>query len=101
MGVDYTGHYGVGVQIKRQEDTEDKDFIDFLDEIIEDTGFYYFEVGKGNYTDDGNEIFLSLKEPFKDGYNIQQKVNELLDFITRHKLERVGEVKEVGGLEIW
>ena len=52
MGVDYTANYGIGVNIYEKEFEEDSDyasdFISYLDDILEDTNYYYFEVGHAN-----------------------------------------------------
>lgn len=49
MGVDYTGNYGIGVKVIRKEFPEDSDYFEefnsYLDDMLENTSYYYFEVG--------------------------------------------------------
>lgn len=105
MGVDYTGNYGIGIKVLIPELTgefEDYGDLEYLEELLEDSEDYYcFEVGSENYTGDYNELYVCIEEPFKDGYDITQKVNSLMNFIKENGLDFEGEVNEVGGLHIW
>lgn len=104
MGVDYTGNYGIGVQVKRKEFEEDSeyydDFYSYLDDVLDGTDYYYFEVGEGSYTGDENEVYICISKPFKDGYDIVKKSFDLYCFLAEKEIEYVGEVDEVGGLLI-
>lgn len=114
MSVDYRGNYGVGVQVefndlfeviaeKYEVDVDDaSDYIfDYLDELLEGTDYDYFEVGAGNYSGQPNEVYIAIKDVFKDGYNIKEKVTNLVKFCEDNGLTIVGEVDVVGGLYIY
>mgnify|MGYP001546892265 FL=1 len=106
MGVDYTGNYGIGVNIYEKEFEEDSDyasdFISYLDDILEDTNYYYFEVGHANYGGDSNDIYVCIDNPFENGYcSLEEKASDLLAFLTKNKIEYEGIVDVVGGLNVW
>lgn len=102
MGVDYHGNYGIGVRIIKKEFTEDseyfEDFNTYLDDTLEGTNYYYFEVGEGSYTGEENEIYVCISEPFKEGLNIKDKVFKFYKFLGKNEIEFEGEINEVGGL---
>ena len=105
MGVDYSGNYGIGVQIIRTEFEEDHeyydDFLGYLEENICGTDYYYFEVGDGMYSGGENELYICIDNPFGSGYGgLEDKVNRLYSFLGANKIEYVGSVDVVGGLEI-
>ena len=64
MGVDYTGNYGIGVKVIKKEFTEDseyyEDFNTYLDDVLENTNYYYFEVGEGSYTGEDNYFYICI-----------------------------------------
>lgn len=106
MGVDYTGNYGIGIQIYKKEfDADHEWFEDFegcLDELIGEKDYYYFEVGSHMYGGDENELYLCIDEPFKNGYcGLEEKVSVLLSFLAENEIEYEGTVDVVGGLNIW
>lgn len=114
MGVDYSGNYGVGVQVefdnlyeviaeKYEVDVDDaSDYIaDHLDELLQGTDYVYFEVGDRMYSGQPNKIFIEINDVFKDGYDITEKVTNLTKFCEDNGLTVVGEVDVVGGLEIY
>lgn len=114
MGVDYSGNYGVGVQVefdnlyeaiaeKYKVDVESaSDYItDYLDDLITGTDYNYFELGEGFYTGQPNEVYIEINDVFKDGYDISDKVSNLIKFCEDNGLTMVGEVDVVGGLEIY
>ena len=99
MGVDYSGNYGVGIKIiiPNQEEIDD---ITFVDDLLEGTDFEYFEVGSSNYTGGVNDFYVCIVDPFKDGYDIRDKVEKLLQFLSFSGVEAEGKVDQVGGLNI-
>lgn len=114
MGVDYSGNYGVGVQVefdnlynviaeKYEVDTDDAEeyALEYLDELLEGTNYNYFEVGDGNYSGQQNEVYIEINDVFKDGYDIREKVTNLIKFCEDNGLTMIGEVDVVGGLEIY
>ena len=114
MGVDYRGNYGVGVQVefgnlyeviaeKYKVDVESAEeyALEYLDDLITGTDYNYFELGEGFYTGQPNEVYIEVNDVFKDGYNITEKVTNLIKFCEDNGLTMVGEVGVVGGLEIY
>lgn len=105
MGVDYSGNFGIGVQIKSQILTEDheyyEDFIGYLDNALDDTDYFYFEVGDGMYSGEDNDVYVCIDNPFENGYcGLEEKVSVFYSFLAKNGLERIGEVDVVGGLEV-
>ena len=102
MGVDYTGNYGIGVRIIKKEFTEDSEYFEdfniYLDDILEGTNYYYFEVGEGSYTGEKNKFYICISELFSDGLDIKDKVFDFYKFLHDNTIEWDGEVEEVGGL---
>lgn len=114
MGVDYSGNYGVGVQVEFDNlyeviaeefevDVDDASayVLDYLDNLLQGTDYYYFEVGDGNYSGQTNEVYIEINDVFKDGYDIREKVTNLIKFCEDNGLTMVGEVDVVGGLYIY
>lgn len=104
MGVDYSGHYGIGFKVTLPQLPEDHEFFDdeisWLDEITGDK-FDYFEVGDNMYTGDGNDLYVCIKNPFDEGLDITKKANELVSFLNENNIKFEGEINEVGGLEVY
>lgn len=105
MGVDYTGNYGIGVQVYLPDFEEDHEWYDdrlgYLEDVLENAPYSYFEVGEGNYTGEDDDIYICIDKPFENGYDITEKVNSLLEFLENTELTVIGKVDEVGGLRIW
>lgn len=105
MGVDYTGHYGLGFNVNLPEFEEDHEFfedpIGFLDSICKETEFDYFEIGDGNYTGNSNNYYVVLDNPFSNGLDISENANKLKLFLTENNVSFDGEIDVVGGLEVW
>lgn len=103
MGVDYTGNYGVGIKIQLPIFDEEHEYYEdeesWLDQILGEE-YSYFDIGAGSYTGEENEFYVCLKNPFKDGYNITEKVERLKTFLSENGIKSFGEVDEVGGLLI-
>lgn len=105
MGVDYTGNYGIGIKIFIPELDENHEYyndeIGYLESLLEDTSYSYFEVGEGSYTGNPNDYYIEIKNPFEDGYDIQNKVNALMTFLDEKQIESEGRVDIIGGLNVW
>ena len=106
MGVDYSGNYGVGIQVYLPDFEEDEEWWDdslgYLESILKDTSYSYFQVGDGNWTGVEDDIYVVIDNPFEDGYcALGEKVDKLIQFLQENKLEFEGSVDVVGGLRIW
>jgi len=104
MGVDYDGNYGIGYKVTESDDISEAELEDGLAEYLYGKvgdGFEHFEVGEGCYTGDKNDIFIVIKDAFKDGLDLTSKKKALDDELTRLKLTPVGEFGDVGGLYVW
>ena len=111
MGVDYTGHYGIGIEVELI-DFEDESLSgeirelecmgEFLDERLDEDKYCWFSVGGGTYTGEDNAYFIEIIEPFSDGLdNLSKKRDELLAHLKSIGLTPKGEFGAIGGLEIW
>lgn len=114
MGVDYSGNFGIGIQVEFNNlfeviaeecevDVDDAEeyTLEYLDDLLQGTDYDYFEVGDRFYSGQPNEVFIVIKDVFKDGYDITEKVTNLIKFCEDNGLTMVGEVDVVGGLEIY
>ena len=106
MGVDYTGNYGIGVKIFTPDLDEDEDYdgdyLSWVDDVLEGTDYYYFEVGSSNYSGGENDIYVIINSPFENGYcGLEEKANTLIQFLQDKNIEFDGKVDVVGGLNIW
>lgn len=110
MGVDYTGHYGIDLQIEpidfedehlSSEIAEFEMMSEFLCEKLEDDRFDWFEVGQGSYTGEDNDFFIEIRDPFSDGIeSLVKKEQELRKYIKSLGLEAKGDFGTIGGLEV-
>lgn len=103
MGVDYRANYGIGFMVNYNEfeDDEDFDFRDYLDEILEGTGYRYFAVGDEGYSGDPDEFYVVL-EFFKPIQNLEKRVEKLRYFLRKlHLVSEDAEYDLVGGLEVY
>lgn len=111
MGVDYSGHYGIGIGVESidfndenlsSEVTELGCMGEFLDEKLDGEKYGWFEVGEGNYTGEENDFFVEIIEPFAEGLNnLEQKRDELLNHLKEIGVTPKGEFGAIGGLEVW
>lgn len=105
MGVEYSGNYGIGVRVKDKEFEQEsewfEDFWGYLDDVLEDTSYSYFEVGEGSYTGESNDIYVCIDNPFDNGYDIRDKVSAFKSFLAEKGIEYYGDVDEIGGLNVY
>lgn len=113
MGVDYSGHYGIGQQIKVvdfEENEKPKGFEDcctfeeYLHELFETEKtrcFSYFRVGEGSYTGKQDKFFIKIADAFSDGLDLTKQKEKFDKFIQSHNFETIGEFGLIGGLEVW
>lgn len=99
MGVDYTANFGIGVRVIRKE-VEDDDFGSWLDDKLDGWAYEYISVGCEMYSDEENDLYVILKDPFRHGYNLGATVEEFLAFLRLNDIEYDGKVDVVGGLLI-
>lgn len=106
MGVDYSGYFGFGIQVKKKEFPEDseyhEDFIYYLDDLTtENKQFGYFEVGEGSYTGNEDEIYIYVENPFSEGYDVSAKAKLLIEFLEANEIEYIDKPDIVGGLRVY
>lgn len=104
MGVDYSGNYGIGCEVQlinKDEDFDTSEILELIDDILEDNENYsYFEVGSEMYGGGNNSVYLIINDPFRDSYDITEKVENLREFCEKNGLLIVSEIDVVGGLLI-
>lgn len=108
MGVDYSGHYGIGQQIKVvdfDENEKPRGFEEYLYELFdkkdETKGFSFFKVGEGNYTGKQDDLFIEVDNVFSDGLDLTGKKKLFDEFIKKHNFETIGVFGLIGGIEVW
>ena len=98
MGVDYEGHFGIGFKIDK-EDKENNDLHDIIEES-ERKEYYVFEVGC-RYSDENLDFCIGIRNPFEDGIEgLKKKEKELRKYLKSINLNPIGELNEIGGLEV-
>lgn len=109
MSVDYTANFGIGYKIKKvSEDKLEKyggDFSEYLTDLLKNfvKGVTYFETGWSRYesSNESEEWFLTVEEPFVDGLDLTHIKACLDDIIDSTDLERDSDFGVVGGLLVW
>ncbi len=106
MGVDYTAHYGLGVQISNKHKLvgEDKDFECMQDWLEENLNEKYrsFETGEGDYTGEDNDFYVCLSGDLACGIeNLQAEKEKLLAHLKELDIEVLSDFDVVGGLQVW
>jgi hypothetical protein len=106
MGVDYGGYYGLGYKITVPELEENHEFYEdvgrYIDNAIEEANYSYFQIGDSSYTKTGNEYYIILCDPFKDGnLDVTQKAKDLKEYILSKGIIVEGEFDVVGGLHVY
>ena len=108
MGVDYAGHYGIGVKLIEEDFEElDMDGIESMEEYIEalpesdKVKTEWFEVGN-NYTNRGRVYYLCIANAMSDGVEeLVRKVGLFEVYLRENKVRYEGKVDCVGGLEVY
>ena len=103
MGVDYGAEFGIGVEIEEIDFDENSKYdgmYEYLADILKDTEYEYSRYGSGNYTGSPDTWIITMKNPFKDGYDISEKVIQMQKFL-KEKNVSFDKVDLVGGLLIW
>ena len=102
MGVDYYASYGIGFKVNFESDNEEYESLyEYLEENLNDGKYRYFEVGSGSYTGQEDDVYIVIKEPFKDGYNnIESLGKELRQHLKELGLFIHNELDVVGGLRV-
>ena len=113
MGVDYSGHYGIGQQIKAVDFEENQKpkgfeecetFEEYIYELFdtdEAKGFSFFKVGAGNYSGEQDDLFIEIDDVFSDGLDLTAKKKIFDEFIQKHNFETIGDFGLIGGIEVW
>lgn len=114
MGVDYSGHYGVGYKVRpfTEEELEEKElndgcgylietFQEYLDEFLDDEKYSYFEVGDSMYSGEENDFYIEVLKPFDKGLNLFDKSMELKLHLKDLGIELESDFDIIGGLEVY
>jgi hypothetical protein len=106
MGVDYSGNYGIGIQVYTPDFEEGDDYYEdelgYIESILKSTNYSYFETGEGSYSGDIDDIYIIIDNPFEDGYcALGEKADKLIEFLQENNMRFEGKVDVVGGLRIW
>ncbi|BAP30125.1 anti-sigma-factor antagonist [Chryseobacterium sp. StRB126] len=103
MGVDYYAHSGIGFMVRTPKEFEGEgefDFFGYLDEVLQDSGYVFFETGEGAYTGEGNDYYVALSE-FRPVNNLAERANDLKNYLIEHDLiDPTDDYDLVGGLEV-
>ncbi len=102
MGVDYTGHHGIGYQVEDTNEVSESaaSLIEYIDEALL-SGFCCFEVGNESYSGTQNDTYLAVVDPFEHGLDLSIIKGRLDEEISRLNLTKVGEFGSIGGIEMW
>lgn len=108
MGVDYSGNYGIGVQIVEPDeenypnDLDDPCMDEYVDWIVSQlkTECYYFSIGDQCYSGKTNDYYIVIDQPFIDGKFQQQKTDQLIKELKALNVEYYGNIDCVGGINI-
>lgn len=101
MGVDYDASFGIGIEIEESNFNSDYECMEeWLDTILEDTPYKYEQYGEGDYTGKDNTFIIIMDDPFSDGYDITEKVNQMGGFLRKHSID-FAKIDIVGGLYVW
>lgn len=103
MGVDYTANYGIGFKINSNHEDFEEDPYSFLDDILEDSPYEYFEVGSGSYTGHSNDYYVALSAIDSEiDSGLTGRVENLKAFLLSNDLISESDKGSlVGGLRIW
>jgi hypothetical protein len=102
IGIDYDASFGIGVEVEEIKCGKDVNWFDmygYLEELLENTDYKYAEYGDGVYTGGYNTFIITIKDPFKDGYDLTEKVKKMEEFLITNNIE-FDRIKVVGGLYV-
>lgn len=101
MGVDYSANYGIGFKVEFDKQDEDFYLGEYLEDVLENSGYSYFDVGSGMYTGEENDFYVILKS-FHPIETLKERSDLLRSFLLEQNLIKENqEVDLVGGLLIW
>ena len=101
MGVDYNVNFGIGFKVKSDIDENDElHMTDYLDELIDESKYSWFEVGEADYVGGKNEYYVVLDE-LKPINTLEKRVAELKQHLLSENLIIDSEEFDlVGGLHV-
>lgn len=103
MGIDYDANYGIGYEVEASDEVSEDELEDGLREYLWNKvseGFESFEVGDAYYGE-SEGVFITIKDPFKNGLDLTKSKEKLDAELERLKLKAISEFNEVGGLYIY
>lgn len=105
MGVDYDAVFGIGVEVDYINDgDEETDLREKLENLDYKDLYEYGEAGDSGYSGRNPEYFIFIKDPFKDGYDITEKVWDFYEWLNENKVIHKSNKERVdicGDLRIW
>lgn len=103
MGIDYDANYGIGYRVEATNEISEYELEYGLHEYLWNKvgeGFEYFEVGNA-YCGETEGVFITIKDPFKNGLDLTKSKEKLDAELDRLKLKAISEFNQVGGLYIY
>jgi len=100
MGVDTSASFGIGAKVtgfKKEYNDEKISFEENLDNLLDESIYTYEVVGGCDYSGNPNDLYVNIPNPFKDGFDITEKVKKLKLFCEEKGIEIEG-VDLYGGL---
>jgi hypothetical protein len=101
MSIDYTANYGIGYAVCESEEiSESEELEDGLEEYVYSEvgdGFESFSTNSGNDTET-EAVYVTIKDPFKDGLCLADAKAKLDAELQRMKLEPECQFGAVGGM---
>lgn len=103
MGVDYNAVGGVGVMATREqlvamigEQKLEDDFYDDIEDAIDETfgaeGIFLATSGSASYSGGDDTYYLCIRDPFSDGYDLRDKVDQFKDTLRKSGFDDFSDV---------
>jgi len=101
MGIDYNAFYGIGFEVIFDESLEDcGQKAGYLEEVLYGSPYKFIEIGDEGYSDDPNTFYVILDNDtlFDDGYNLSEKITELVKFLNANNIKTEEKPAGIGGI---
>ena len=98
MGTYYRAVFGIGVKLNSVDEC-DEDIQEYLENLTKGTDYFYDR--SGDECSGKGDHYLFINSPFKDGYDITNKVEEFKKWLDDNKITHKNKINVVGQLNIW